>query len=95
MAHRTSQKGRTVRDGTPRQGRCSHSAEARQPVHRLLLGTPSTPDQFILRTRDEAVSQALAYAKRQHVRAWFAKGDDDFVLLGTFREEQAQPARSS
>ena len=35
------------------------------------------------------------YAKRQHVRAWFAKGDDDFVLLGTFREEQTQPARSS
>ena len=61
----------------------------------FVLGTPSTPDQFILRTRDEAVSQALAYAKWQHVRAWFAKGDDDFVLLGTFREEQTQPARSS
>ena len=61
----------------------------------FVLGTPSTPDQFILRTRDEAVSQALAYAKRQHVRAWFAKGDDDFVLLGTFRAEQTQPARSS
>ena len=60
-----------------------------------MFGTPSTPDQFILRTRDEAVSQALAYAKRQHVRAWFAKGDDDFVLLGTFREQQTQPARSS
>ena len=61
----------------------------------FVLGTPTTPDQFILRTRDEAVSQALAYAKRQHVRAWFAKGDDDFLLLGTFREEQAPPARSS
>lgn len=61
----------------------------------FVLGTPSTPDQFILRTRDEAVSQALAYAKRQHAGAWFAKGDDDFVLLGTFREEQTQPARPS
>jgi len=61
----------------------------------FVLGTPSTPHQFILRTRDEAVSQALAYAKRQQVRAWFAKGDDDFVLLGTVRKEQAQPARSS
>jgi hypothetical protein len=60
-----------------------------------VLGTPSSPDQFTLRTRDEAVAQALAYAKRQHVRAWFAKGDDDFVLLGTFREEQVEPARSS
>ena len=49
-----------------------------------LLGTPSTPDQFILRTRDQAVSQALAYARHQRVRAWFAKGDHGFVLLGTF-----------
>jgi hypothetical protein len=61
----------------------------------FVLGTPSAPDRFILRTRDEAVSQALAYAKRQQVRACFAKGDDDFVLLGTFREAQAEPARSS
>jgi len=60
-----------------------------------VLGTPSSSNQFTLRTRDEAVAQALAYAKRQHVRAWFAKGDDDFVLLGTFREEQVKPARSS
>jgi hypothetical protein len=58
------------------------------------LGTPSTPDQFTLRTRNEALSKALTHAIRQHVRAWFAKGDDDFVLLGTFREPQAQPARS-
>jgi hypothetical protein len=60
-----------------------------------LLGTPSTPDQFTLRTRDEAVSQALAFARRQQVRAWFANGDDEFVLLGTFRKEHAAPARSS
>ena len=60
-----------------------------------LLGTPAGPDQFILRTRDEAVSQALAYAKHQHVRAWFTSGDDTFVLLGTFREEHTASARSS
>jgi hypothetical protein len=59
-----------------------------------VLGTPSSPDQFTLRTRDEAVAQALAYAKRQHLRAWFANGDDDFVLLGTFQEEKLEPARS-
>ena len=53
-----------------------------------LLGTPAAPDQFILRTRDEAVSQALAYAKQRHVQAWLAKDDEDFVLLGTFRDEQ-------
>jgi hypothetical protein len=61
-----------------------------------LLGTPAAPDQFILRSRDEAVSKAVAYAKHQHVRAWFAKGDEDFVLLGTFREEEeVESTRSS
>ena len=54
-----------------------------------LLGTPSAPDQFILRTRDEAVSQGLAYAKAHHVRAWLTRGEDDFVLLGTFQAEHA------
>ena len=60
-----------------------------------LLGTPATLDQFILRIRNKAVSQALAYAKHQHVRAWFTKDDETFVLLGTFRENvQEAPVRS-
>ena len=50
--------------------------------------------QSELGTRDEAVAQALAFAKRQRVRAWFAKGTDEFVLLGTFRKDDAEPARS-
>jgi hypothetical protein len=50
---------------------------------------------FILRTRDEAVSQALAFAQRHQVRAWFAKGDDEFELLGTFSNGDAAPERSS
>ena len=54
-----------------------------------VLGTHSAPAQFQVRTREEAVSQALAFAKRQHVRAWFAN-DDDVVLLGTFRENEHQ-----
>jgi hypothetical protein len=51
-----------------------------------LLGTPATPDQLVLGTRDSAVSHALRYARRLRVRAWFAKPDHDFVLLGTFRQ---------
>ena len=53
-----------------------------------LLGTPTTPDQFSLRTREEAVTQAVAFAKRQRVRAWFDKGDNTFLLLGTFRKAE-------
>jgi hypothetical protein len=52
-----------------------------------LLGTPATPDQFSLPTREEAVTQAVAFARRQRVRAWFDNGDNTFLLLGTFRED--------
>ena len=35
-----------------------------------LLGTPTTPDQLSLsRTREEAVTQAVMFARRQRVRA--------------------------
>lgn len=60
-----------------------------------VLHTTSAPVEVLLRTRDEAVAQALAFAKRQRVRAWFANGDDSFVLLGTFRKEEVEVARSS
>jgi hypothetical protein len=36
----------------------------------FLLGTTSAPDQFIVPTRDKAVSKALAFAKLSHTRAW-------------------------
>ena len=52
-----------------------------------LLGTPATPDQFSIGTRFEAVTQAVAFARQQRVRAWFDDGDNTFLLLGTFREE--------
>jgi hypothetical protein len=44
------------------------------------------PDQLIVRTRDEAVAQALAFAKRAQVAAWFTSDEHDFVLLGTCRK---------
>ncbi len=56
------------------------------PSGRFLLGTPATPAQYEVRSRDEAISQALAFAKRQHVQAWLAN-DEDFVLLGGFNDE--------
>ena len=56
-----------------------------------LLGTSATPDQFSLRTREDAVGQAVAFAKRQRVRAWFDNGDNTFVLLGTFRDAARTP----
>jgi hypothetical protein len=52
------------------------------------LGTPFAPAQISVRARQQAVSQVLEFAKRHRVRAWFAGSDDQFVLLGTFREEE-------
>ena len=95
MAHQTGPKGRTELDATPADDDVVIRQRHGNPSIVFVLGTPLAPDQFILPTRNEAVSLALAYAKQQHVRAWFTKGDDDFVLLGTFREERAEPARSS
>jgi hypothetical protein len=53
-----------------------------------LLGTPATPDQLSFRSREKAVTRAVAFAKRQRVRAWFANGDDTYLLLGTFTREE-------
>ena len=55
------------------------------PVY--LLGTPTTPDQISVPTREEAVRQSVAFARRHRVRAWFDNGDNTFLLLGTFRED--------
>lgn len=60
-----------------------------------VLHTASAPDQLLYRTREVAVSQALAFAKHVHVAAWFTNDEDDFVLVGTFRKEQMEPARLS
>ena len=53
-----------------------------------LLGTATTPDQVSLPTREEAVTQSVAFARRHRVRAWFDNGDNTFLLLGTFREDK-------
>ena len=44
---------------------------------------PNTPDadQYLLRTRDEAFAQVLAFAKRRLVRAWMTDEGDHSVLL--------------
>jgi hypothetical protein len=39
----------------------------------------------VLRSRDEAVAQAVTVAKREHVRAWLTDERYDFVLLEDFR----------
>jgi hypothetical protein len=42
-------------------------------------------DQYVLRNRENAVAQAVRFAKRAHVRAWLADEGYDFELLVDFR----------
>ena len=62
------------------------------PGAMFVLGTPTAPDQVTLPTCDQAVAQALAFAKWERVGAWFTSGGDELVLLGTFRQETAESA---
>jgi hypothetical protein len=59
--------------------------EQREGTMMYVLRTAPGPDQYILRSRDEAVAQAVTVAKREHVRAWVTDECYDFVLLEDFR----------
>jgi hypothetical protein len=57
------------------------------PLAVYLVGTPTAPDQYLVKTRDEAVAQAVAFAEQHQVRAWLDEGDGATILLGTFRAD--------
>jgi hypothetical protein len=59
--------------------------EQREGTIMYVLHTAPGPDQYVLRSRDEAVARAVAFAKREHVRAWLTDEGYDFVLLEDFR----------
>jgi len=55
--------------------------ETREGKDVYILHTARGADQYLLRTREEAVAQAVTFAKRQGVRAWLCGETYDFVLL--------------
>ena len=63
----------------------------------FLLGTRLAPNLFRFDTRDKAIAYAMAYAKSEQVRAWFAIDDTDFLLLSRFemiKGKQDEPRES-
>ena len=68
--------------------------ETRQQRCIYILRIDPGEDQLCFWTRDEAVAQAVAFAKRQHARAWFSDRDH-VVLLGSFRPDPGISARAS
>jgi len=69
---------------TPEDGDIVIRDEQRNGRRVFLLHTPPGPDQFVVRTQEAALAQAVAFAKRQHVRVWIADGDDTFRLVNVF-----------
>ena len=80
---------------TPEDGDIVVRQEQREGTLVYALHTAPGADQYLLRMREEAIAQAVTFAKRAHVRAWLTDEGYDFVLLGTFREENVEPARSA
>jgi hypothetical protein len=64
------------------------------PAAAYLLGTFANPGLFLLQSHDEAVSQAVSFARQLQVRAWF-NSDETFVLLGSGCDTGAEPAEDS
>ena len=65
----------------------------------VLLAAPGV-GQLLVRTRREAVEQAVVFAKRERVGAWLTDKDSEFMLLENFRvmdrpEPEAMPTSLS
>lgn len=68
---------------TPEDGDVVIQQEQRDGQQVYVLRTVPGRDQYLLHSRQEAVARAVAYAKRQCVRAWFSDGRDSFTLVGS------------
>ena len=78
----------------PEDGDAVARLEQREGTPVYCLRTAPGPDQCVLHSRDEAVAQVLAFAKRAKLRAWLMNEGDDSVLLEDFRVAQP-PARAT
>jgi hypothetical protein len=69
----------------PQNGDIVVREEQREGGLIYVLHTATGADQHLLDSRKEAIAEALAMARRQHVRAWLTDEGYDFTLLHDFR----------
>jgi hypothetical protein len=69
----------------PQDGDIVIRQDIRDGERLFVLHTAPGADQFILQTRDAAIAQAVAFAKRQGVRVWLTNGNRGFTLVENFR----------
>jgi len=60
----------------------------------FVLHVAPGPDQFRVRSEDEAVARATRTARREHVRVWITDGDFAFRMLSDFRVPAAERLRA-
>ena len=70
---------------TPEDGDIVVGQDMRNGAYIYILHMAPGPDQYVLHSREDAIRQAITFAKRQEVRAWVTDGDYAFTLLGDFR----------
>jgi Sigma-54 interaction domain len=75
----------TLLRSVPEDGDVVVREERREGTLVYVLHTAPGADQVLVRTRDKAVAHALAFAKRQHVRAWLTAEECDVAVLEDFR----------
>ena len=70
---------------SPQQGDVVVREDTLERRRVYVMSTAPGAGQYVLDSREEAVAQAVTFAKRQQVRAWLTDGDRDFMLLEDFR----------
>ena len=66
---------------SPENGDVLVRQETRDGMVVYILRTAPGTDQYLVRTREDAVAQAVTFAARQGVRAWLIDERDHYVPL--------------
>jgi hypothetical protein len=60
------------------------------PAPDYLIGTTGVAAGVVVKSRNEAISKALEFARNAHVQAWIDRSEDEPLLLGSFRDSERE-----
>lgn len=68
----------------------------RDGTRRFVFQAVPGPEQYTIKSRSRALSQALDFARRLRVRLWLTDGTEHFTLIDDFRAApRSRPERTS
>jgi hypothetical protein len=74
---------------TPESGDVVVRKEKREGRVVYVLHTPPGADQYLLRTREEAIAEGVTFAKHHGVRVWLSDERNDCTMLDDFRAAES------